>query len=314
MICTIKLIHSFTSLEEMENAVNFMKDKHDSKLHLEDGYKTLESGKWFLSYKSDGIEIWMNLYYISLRVSLWKYFLGNNLGTFDEDEIYKAVEKLQSQFPLINWFKSKVKVLHLGLNFTTSKPADVYIERIYGTNSMVWESHNNNGNSKAVGSKENYILFYNKAKEKDRKSKANILRIEYRIESSYWMNKYFNDTHPPLEEVISDLPRLHNIWYNKYLEISKDYSPVITEIKSMDDLRHLLVVKYGYENCEQLINNSYKADCITKNQRDYYIRNIRNMRNNGKRFTDDFSPMKELDDIVNYCLYHYYEYYQDIGK
>lgn len=155
----------------------------------------------------------------------------------------------------------------------------------------------------SVGAKTNEIIFYNKSAESFSEV-DNILRIEYKVDSPYWREKYFGVKSPKFGYLLDHLDLLPKIWYNQYVSLEKDYKPKIDSVVSYSELGNFGLHMLGYDTCKSILRESYQSGKLSKSQYSYSKKKICELQKHGKEFASS-GLIHELDSLVDAFMMGY---------
>ncbi|MEZ0608134.1 hypothetical protein ACAW74_06450 [Fibrella sp. WM1] len=305
MLDTIRIIYSWKNFTEKEVTDAFLKDNYYPKIKttLRTEMELMNQSTEVIEGNFNGFKFWSNYYGICMEGSLWKFYHGNNDKEFTNDQIKLAFEKLQSRIPTIDWSDAHFTKLEFGLNFVLKNSADVYCSFIMGKKGKKKTIVSGKSISVAIGNTNNQMSFYNKSVESNNESGENILRIEKKTNSESFRKKHFHSKSPKLSYLINNLNLLYKIWYDDYVSIEKDYSPVMKNIYSFNDLQNSGITNLGYNICKQTIKSSYNAGTLSKNKFNYCNRKLAELMKTSKVNSPENHPLVELDQkVMNYIL------------
>ena len=272
MIDTIHMTYDFKSRTEMDSCIESLKNRYS----LDSTYRETND----------------------------KFICGNNVENINSNMVINAYNLLINYFDFIDWNKGVHKRIDIGINVALSSSPNLLTDKIIGSKRMKKSTVTSNSESVIIGNKSQSIIFYNKTLESEAKTKkminvpSNLLRIEYRIMSSYPMKKYFGTDRVTIPFILKNLEMLPNIWYEMYLSVEKDYSTGIDLFSNKKEMEMKAIVHFGVEPMKTLIIESYRAKKMALSTKQNLLRYLKEIIDYQRSNTNSFDIVKELDDRV----------------
>jgi hypothetical protein len=219
---------------------------------LSQGGEYKQLGKFHKVSQGD-IQVFIYDKHFRLKLSLWKFFKGNNIVPFDLAEIRQAIKQLSLTLGICveKGFLSRIDI---ALNIETEYPVANYIRNIIKPNRYeCFDEHIDESVSFRSKSNIHQISFYDKIKQARSKNipikddyPKNLLRFEYRITNQ--LHQTINLDRMQGESKVrvihlyssSFLRNLFNRWFRHFWKINWIASPIHENITGMKELRDFL--------------------------------------------------------------------------
>ncbi|WP_020597799.1 phage/plasmid replication domain-containing protein [Spirosoma panaciterrae] len=311
MIDTIHLLYDFNNHKELEDCIESMKERYSVDCYYRE---TSDNSKYSVRQFrcwDDGFKIWITSNQLHLEGSLTKLYFGNNIQQLNNKELAKAYELLISKFDLVDWTKAVHKRIDFGINVKLSFPPRLITNKIIGGKRMKKSVIKSSNESVTIGNNSQSMIFYNKTLESKGNTLItnklgsvpdNLLRIEYRIMGTYPMKKYFGTDRLTIPYILANLNLLPKIWYDRYLNIEKDYSNALDLFSNKKEMEMKAILYFGLEPMKSLIIESYKAHKMPLSTKQNLLRYLRELTEYQKINTGLNDISKELDREVEMFL------------
>jgi len=238
---------------------------------------------------------------ISLKGSLAKYYLDNNIETLTMEMIQKTIEKLSNELH-IDLRQAKVSRLDIGAVIPTKHPPYEYFHYL-GNKPRFKRLEVVQGETIYYNNHQRQLAFYDKAKEAAVKG-TNLLRYELRYKCRF-KKQLKTDV---IASMLYDETFYQSIvqnWFNEFQTIQKlkNHSIILDNVTSPKELKEAtfanLLQKEGQSYVDRIIADVKATKCF-KNRSDYTkAKNDFNNLLSGKR-GEQSDIMQELEAAIYY--------------
>jgi hypothetical protein len=184
----------------------------------------LESKDRWVKGDLGNLTVSMTQHTVSVKGSICKYNLGNNLYTLNRATTKEAIESISEAVGL-DMGKARVSRLDWSTNITTNLPPNLYMPKLGDLSRF---SRLENPNSIYYNQSTKRLLFYDKMKEAKKKRVVipdefkgkNLLRYEMVLDKG--VNQYLNtDVRGGILHREDIFQKMADLWYNYYKSINK---------------------------------------------------------------------------------------------
>ncbi|GAB3330168.1 hypothetical protein GCM10027299_34600 [Larkinella ripae] len=305
MIDTITIMQEFNSSIAVKECIKTLQRSYS----LDRIYRTTSNNtkipKELYSCWDNGFKIWIVRNQLFLQGSLTKLFFGDNSQNLNKVSLIKVYDKLMSKYEFVDWSKAYHKRIDLGVNIQLSHSPTLITNSIIGGKRMKRAVYRSNGDTVNIGNKSNLITFYNKSASLVRDFfgthkdiPENLLRIEYRMMSSYPLKKHFGRKDITVQHVLTNLDSLPKIWYEMYSKVDKTYTAGIGLFSTKKEMEMKAIIEYGVKEMENNLFESYKANMIKKSTKQNIRKYLSEILDYQKQNAKPLDLIKELDNKV----------------
>lgn len=205
----------------------------------------------FMSGDLGNLKVRMSSDTVSIKGSICKYYLGNNLYTLNKETTKEAIESISDAIGL-DMGKARVSRLDWSTNISTELPPTLYMPKLGDLRRFI---RTENPNSIYYNQSTKRLLFYDKKVEAKKKgmnipdefSDKNLLRYEMVLNKG--INKYLNtDVRGSALYREDTYKKVADLWIKHYHNINKlnDKGIIVTtkNIKTEGDLDKILLTSF----------------------------------------------------------------------
>ena len=242
---------------------------------------SIKSNEGWISAELGNLKVSMNPRTVSVRGSICKYYLGNNLYTLTRETTREAINSISDAIGL-DMKKASLSRLDWSTNITTSLPPTLYMPKLGYLSRYI---RTENPNSIYYNQSSKRLLFYDKMKEAkknrvfipDEFIEKNLLRYEMVLNKG--VNKHLNADIRGGNLYSEDIYfKVAKLWIKNYHSIdklnNKGINISIDKVKTEGDFDKLLLTvlaqQFGMEEINQYIK-LMKAKKVF-NHNEYYSR------------------------------------------